>query len=257
MSATKRILAILLLVVVLASCKDKQTATPAPIPADTSLAQATLHIYHGDSLAPLPFRQTVTTALGDKITLKKVRYYLSNPVLIDSAGKRIPLGSWYHLVSVANPASFDVALPSIKPGRYRSLELMLGIDSAHNVSGAKAGDLAPDSGMFWTWASGYIHTLLEGDLARSATGSFAWHVGGFAKPTANQRTLRFALNGGQLLTVSPKGHLHLRIQANILAAFTGTLSLKTNPYITEAHQGSAVADQWLRVFRTDSAWATP
>lgn len=257
MSATKRFLAILLSIVVLASCKDKQAATPTPVPADTSRAQGTLYLYHGDSLAPLPFQQTVTTSRGDKITLKKVRYYLSNPALIDSSGRRVALGAWYHLVSVANPASFEVALPPIRPGRYQSLELMLGIDSTHNVSGAQAGDLAPDSGMFWTWASGYIHTMLEGDLARSSTGSFAWHVGGYGRPTANQRILSFPLNDGQMLAVAPKGHLHVRVQANILAALTGSLSLKNSPYVTEPHQGAAVADQWLRVFRTDSVWTTP
>jgi hypothetical protein len=158
------------------------------------------------------------------------------------------------LVSVANPASFALHLPRFALGRYQSLELMLGVDSARNTSGAQTGALAPDSGMFWAWNTGYIHTKLEGTLSRSAAGTFAWHMGGYKAPYANQRWIHLPLAPGQGLRIAGQHKLHVNMQANILSVLNGPVLLQTLPFISSEAVGAQIADIWGQAFTADSVW---
>jgi hypothetical protein len=108
--------------------------------------------------------------------------------------------------------------------------------------------------MFWAWNTGYIHTKLEGTLARSVTGTFAWHMGGFKAPYANQRWLRLPLAAGTGLHIGARRRLCVKMQANILAVLNGPVLLQTTPYISSEPIGAEIADIWGQAFSADSVW---
>ena len=57
----------------------------------------------------------------------------------------------------------------------------MGVDSAHNCSGAQTGALDPMNDMFWTWNSGYVMAKLEGisTASSSINQRMEYHIGGY------------------------------------------------------------------------------
>ena len=259
-------LAVLLIAVAAVAGCRKPVADPAPVvptdstpvaKADTNSAFFTVSIFHGQGTDTLLLNQPITTASGTKLTLSQIRYYLSNPVLIDSAGNRVPLGDWYHIVSLANPLSLRFTLPGAKAGRYRALELMIGVDSLRNCQGAQTGALASDSNMFWGWGSsrGYIHSMVEGMAGRSS--AFSWHLTGFAAPNANQRRIRLPLAGAAILPVQPKMAVTLFVQADLLRLFDGSVDPTQVQLLGLQSDAAALADLWATSFSVDTVTVGP
>jgi hypothetical protein len=135
---------------------------------------------------PVAIGDTFTTPAGETLTVSRLAYYLSNLRL-----RRVDGGSWspptrtntadgYWLVDLAEPASARIVLDGVPPGDYSGLELMIGVDPARSRDGAQTGALDPVHGMFWTWATGYIHLKLEGRSrqSRERDGLVTLHLGG-------------------------------------------------------------------------------
>lgn len=117
---------------------------------------------------------------GDTLTINRFKYYISHVQLIDEQGKKIKLPVQYYLIDAADSNSSIIQL-EIPFGKYTSIQFLLGVDSARNVSGVQSGALDPLHGMFWTWNSGYIMAKLEGTAISSqiAGKQFTYHIGGF------------------------------------------------------------------------------
>ncbi len=195
----------------------------------------------------------MSTPAGERIELTEVKYYLSNPVLTDSAGQRVPVAGWYRLVNLRNPASWKLTVPNVPVGRYQSLELLLGIDSSQSMRVDHSGQLAPDSGMFWTWDTGFLHTKTEGFVGRGRQ-YFSWHVGGFAHPYANQRRIQIPLGRGGL-ALRPGQTLRTYLRVDVGRALAGALTPEAALVVHDKQQGRTVANQWARAFVVDSVSA--
>jgi len=74
--------------------------------------------------------------------------------------------------------------------KNKTIELMLGVDSLTNVSGAFSGALDPTNGMYWTWQSGYINIKIEGHSLRTNK-PFVYHLGGYQGQFSSAQKLRF------------------------------------------------------------------
>lgn len=210
----------LLLGSVFLSCKkDPVSETPEPSPQPVPVEQGTL---------VLEFRNTVDTALlvygknyvnlnGDTFKVSKFNYYISNIVLTKEDNSVFVQPDSYRIIQQADPTSMKVQVSGVPVGNYKSIQLMLGVDSAKNNSGAHTGglDFTYATDMFWGWNTGYIFLKLEGTAPTSTISSdfFEYHIGGFGGVNKTQRT--FNLNVGAT-------------QAKVATAATPTVHLKTD-----------------------------
>lgn len=123
-----------------------------------------------------------TNANGDQFNVSTYKYYISNIKFVGSDGKEYAEPESYHFLDQADPASLSFTISDIPAGTYTTVKMVLGVDSARNVSGAQTGALDPIHGMFWTWSSGYIMAKIEGNFLKtstSASSGFSLHLGGF------------------------------------------------------------------------------
>lgn len=121
-----------------------------------------------------------TNPFGEKYTITKFRYYVSN-VSLTNGDKIFREKNSYHLIDEGNieSQSFSFTVPE---GNYTSLKFLLGVDSLHNVSGAQTDALDPAKDMFWTWNTGYVMAKLEGNSPSSTlvNNKYEFHIGGFS-----------------------------------------------------------------------------
>lgn len=154
------------------------------VAADTGLLEVEISQVAGAT--PLAPGQTLASPAGESLTVTRLAYYLSNLRLRRSDG-----GYWspraepdsdsgYWLIDLARPETGRIALAAVPAGEYVGLELMIGVDPARSRDGAQTGVLDPQHGMFWTWATGYIHFKLEGHSPQSQErdGAVSLHIGG-------------------------------------------------------------------------------
>jgi hypothetical protein len=121
----------------------------------------------------------------------------------------------------------------------------LGVNEAHNTSGANAGDLDPVNGMFWSWQSGYINFKIEGVSPSCDTrkNKFQFHIGGYKTPYHTVRELDIKLKA-------------LKDQATVVyievSNFFDTIELShENQVIIPGTKASQIADQLPKLFLTD------
>lgn len=168
--------------------------------------------------------QWYTTATGDSFTVTKFNYYISNVELTGLAGTYTEAES-YHLVQQSVASSHNFTLSNVPAGKYTTLTLTIGVDSARNTSGAQTGALDPTNDMFWTWSTGYIMLKLEGTAPRSPLSGklITYHAGGFKDANATQR--RVTLTLPTEITVSKNGVNHVHIEANVLKVLSGASTI--------------------------------
>ena len=125
------------------------------------------------------FDSLYTNPFGEKYSINKFRYYVSNISL--KSGEKDFNDKKYYLVDESNIESQSIFL-SVPQGNYFSINFLLGVDSLHNVSGAQTGALDPTKDMFWTWNTGYVMAKLEGNSPSSTlvNHKYEFHVGGFS-----------------------------------------------------------------------------
>lgn len=145
-------------------------------------ASLQLSITHMMGQQPL-VRKTVTytNPAGEPFTVSRFRYFLSNFSLETANGEMMVLPPAYFLVDDAIDVSKTLQLDSVPAGHYKSIRFLIGVDSIRNVSGVQSGALSVETGMFWTWNSGYIMAQIEGHspAITSPTQEFLFHAGGY------------------------------------------------------------------------------
>ncbi|NLR79948.1 MbnP family protein [Chitinophaga eiseniae] len=187
-----------------------------------------LHITHIMGAQPLVRNQvTYTNPSGEPFTISRFRYFLSNFSLETADGKRSTLPVSYFLVDDAIDSSKIIRLDNVPAGQYKSIRFLIGVDSIRNVSGVQSGALAVESGMFWTWNSGYIMAQMEGHspVITSPTQEFLFHTGGYK--AANQVLKYVELPFPQPLTISAGKQPEVQLSADVAKWFLpDTVSFK-------------------------------
>lgn len=120
---------------------------------------------------------TYSNAFGERYTINKLKYYVSNFLIPGSKMKKEQ--DPYHLINASvKDNSFTLKLAQ---GVYDNINFLVGVDSIRNCSGAQTGGLDPINDMFWTWNSGYVVFKLEGrSLSSNADlNRIEHHLGGF------------------------------------------------------------------------------
>ena len=216
----------------------------APAPA-TELEIEISHVAGATALEP---GVEITTPAGETLKVGKLVYYLSNLRLLRADGSgwtpspdpKTAEGYW--LVDLARPDSQRIRVSSAPAGEYTGIELLIGVDSARNGAGAQTGALDPALGMFWTWATGYIHFKLEGRSPASTEVDQAvtLHLGG----DGLQRSV-FLPFAPKPLRLAPelRSTVHLRADLNALLGGEAPLSFAKTALVMQPADGKRLAEQ--------------
>lgn len=221
---------------------------------DSPTAYLQFRFHHKAGDAALRLNTNYTNGFDEEFTISKFKYYVSNVVLEDGMTE-IAIPNAYFLVdeSVASSKTIRIA---VKPGRYSNLQVLLGVDSARNVSGAQTGALDPINDMFWTWNTGYIMMKLEGSspLSKAPNNRLQYHIGGFSGQHSALRPIDvafftpLALMANQTLTID--------ITADLLRWFDGVNNLPIAEHAVSMTPGalsSQYADNVAAMFSVDNA----
>lgn len=229
------------------SCK-KDPANPTPSPKE-----GTVLLEFANKVGTENLRMDGTmykNQNGDDFNVTKFNYYISNIKLNNTDGSSFAETESYHLLEHNKPASLNFSLAKVPTGTYKSITFTIGVDSLHNVSGAKAGALSPDYGMFWSWSTGYIMLKMEGTSPQSpaASNELRIHVGGFSGANNTIKTVTLDLPNS--ITVNgDENHIHLN--ADILKLF-GTKNIINFATMYVVHMPGAdakkVADNYESMF---------
>ena len=158
--------------------------------------------------APLQFRDSsYTNAFGESYTVSRLKFYMGNTSLKNATQYSPPENI---LVDAADDKE---QVLSIAPGRYDTLEFLLGVDSALNNSGAQDGVLDPLNGMFWTWNSGYIFFKMEGYSSSSTAdlNRIEHHIGGYEGPYNAIRKISLPIPGGIEVKATQEKSINLEL----------------------------------------------
>ncbi len=163
--------------------------------------------------------QWYKNANGDSFTVSTFNYYVSNIVLNGASGQTYIEPESYHLIQQGDLTSTSFDMVNIPVGTYNSVTFTIGVDSAHNVSGAQSGALDPSYGMFWTWKSGYIMLKMEGNSPKSTAsdGALTFHCGGFTGANSVLKTV--TVNFPNSIDISGATLPHVHLQADLLKMF--------------------------------------
>lgn len=158
------ILVIALTALMFSSCKKrtKETVTDGTVKSGLKIKFNT--ICNGQPITIGTMNNT--NAMGQTFSIDLLKYYISQLVLVDNKGNKIPINN-YDLIDISKEESSWISLPDLPSGTYTSLKINLGIDSNRNHQGAQDGDLDPIYGMIWTWNTGYIFYKHEGNYIKS------------------------------------------------------------------------------------------
>ncbi|HEV7382922.1 MAG TPA: MbnP family protein [Dyadobacter sp.] len=124
----------------------------------------------------------------------KLRYWVSNVILIDDKGAEFKVPESYYLIEEVGDLDLkgtvndnmniypakkreSVELTGIPAGTYKSIRFSIGVDQQHNDNlSLSAGELSIANGMSniaWMWHSSYIFSSLTGTV-KDAAGSIAF-----------------------------------------------------------------------------------
>lgn len=191
----------------------------------------------------------VTTILGEKISIEKFKYYVSNFSVTGQDGKRIALPVQYFLVDAANPGSQTISF-SIPDIAIKQISFLLGVDSIKNVSGIQTGALDPLNGMFWTWNSGYIMAKLEGTAEglASAGHRFTHDIGGYKSGENAARMIE--LN----LPVGSSNEIHITADLNKWFRGKSEIRITDAPVChTPGSLAMRIADNYATMFSVNTS----
>jgi hypothetical protein len=249
----------LLLLLTFGCKKDKNPATtdsPAPAPTnDKNSVSLVITNVAGNTVLKISKDSAYTgvtpkyiNANNDTFSVSMFRYYISNIKLKKSDGNYYTETESYHLVDAKDSANTcRIALSNVPVGTYISAELMIGVDSTRNCSGAQSGDLDPAKDMFWSWNQGYIFMKFEGYSASAPAASMhnvEYHIGGFKNPYNNSRKVVIPLSTS--LQVVTDHSSKILLKANVLEVFrTPTvISFSATPVIASPNSAVPLANNY-------------
>lgn len=184
----------------------------------------TLHFTHVVNGVVLKLNDTAAVyqnANGDSYTVTTFKYYVSNVVLTDEAGKSTSVPDSYYLINAADSLSLNPQINNIPAGKYKAISFTIGVDSARNFAGAQTGALDPAHGMFWSWNSGYIFLKMEGESVQSKAKlhKLTFHIGGVKQPNNTIRI--FSQQLAEPLVITANKTAEMSIETNAATLFKG------------------------------------
>jgi hypothetical protein len=245
----------LLLITIIASCQKELNFDKVPA-KEHNLVLKFRPVVQFDSI-PLEWGTTYTNAFKEKFTPTAFKFYIHGIALMNSdSPKTFRPADKYYLIDFADSASTEIKI-AVLPYVYNQISFIIGVDSAHNVSGAQTGALDPANGMFWSRTTGYIMAKLEGTSPQSDQGGrFEFHIGGFSGTNNVIKKLPplfFPFN--QNIDLKPGKTTEMFITADAYDWFNNPhdIRISQNPVIsTTGDLARQVAENYSDMFTVDS-----
>ena len=196
-----------------------QPAITPPVPGYPDSLAGTMQVtvsHHVDN-QPLAFaNQNYVNAAGDTFRITKLKYFISNVKLTNTAtGKTYLEKNSYHLLAPQeNKNGFK--LNGIPVKEFDQIEFSIGVDADANSRTDQTGDLDANTDMGWDWKTGYKFLNFGGSkVSRIAARNHAltFHIGG------NQNYKTYTLHLGQSLTFQKDKPHTLQLEANLNELF--------------------------------------
>ncbi len=184
------------LILIAASCKSAKETNGTLI----------IQFDHYISAEPLQFKSAIkyTNKSGNKYNIGVCRYIVGKFALTRDNGLIEYLDA-YHVVDADDPNTQKITVANVKPGNYKAISFIVGVDSASNndylANGTKPAGLASDVSMGWS-GMGFRFVVLEGDYYKDQNSttklSYGYHVGLNENLNSyNFSTSTFNINGNQ------------------------------------------------------------
>lgn len=241
---------------VIISCKKKADEDPAPASvAPTGKFRVEFeHLIGTEDLAFNTANTEYTNNVSETYNITKLKYYVSNVVLIKDDNSEYVVPESYFLIDASNANTSLISFDTIPEGKYTSMRFILGVDSTRNVSGAQEGALDTGNDMYWGWNSGYIFFKLEGSSPQSTAtdNMIQYHIGGFrdANNTNALKTINISF-GTSVLNVTETGNpqMHLSVDVSQVLKTPNDISFATNPAChMPGAMAKSIADNYADMF---------
>lgn len=213
----------------------------------------------------LEYDKTYSIASGEKYTIKKLKYYISNIQFMKSDGSvtTVQQDSSYFLVDESNSASMILSLPQVEIGKYLAIRLMIGVDSAKSMAPLeKRRGVLDMSGlgqdMYWTWNQGYIFFKMEGIYTdfSGKNDDYTYHIGGFGNNGSSLNNIKVITIplGSTECEVSEDKKLTINLIADISKVFNGKkeITIVDHPIITFSPFSIDIADNYSEMMSFSS-----
>ena len=172
------------------------------------------------------------TISGKTYNFDKLRYWVSNVVLIKSDGTELTVPNSYFLVEETNAVGIDegytypakkredIALSSIPAGDYKGIKLSIGVEQKYNDNlSLQIGELSQMNGMTniaWMWRTSYIFLALHGEVTSGATTkTFVAETG--LNANYKTKTIDFA----KTLRVDGDKTANVKVDLNVVSLLSG------------------------------------
>jgi len=249
---------IILLIAVCCSCSKEYSAsgftktTTTPVEDSFNL---TINFRPMVDTVKLSFDSTYRNFWKEEYKVSAFKFYVSNFSLINTDSGRA-----YHLdtgkvflVDAADSTTWSVKLLA-QPFIYNRISFLIGVDSLHNISGAKTGALDPAKGMYWTPSAGYIMAKLEGS---GKDNNFAYNIGGFSGDynVLRKPTLLFPFEQYLQISKTAGAKWVININANVNSWFYNPHQIKiaTNPTCTSPGlMAKDISENYSNMFSVDT-----
>ncbi|MCF2443357.1 hypothetical protein L0657_05265 [Dyadobacter sp. CY345] len=189
-----RIIIFALLSALFFACSDDENA-PLVKPVATGELSLTFDARVGNTDFALDKDFTIGS---QTVSFTKLRYWVSNMVLVDTKGTEYMVPDSYFLMEEVGELDLSgtindkliypankremITLKGIPAGEYKSVKFSIGVDARHNDNlSLRAGELSIANGMssiVWMWHSSYIFSSLAGSVKQgSETKTFKAETG--------------------------------------------------------------------------------
>lgn len=165
-----------------------------------------------------------TNGNGERLTIKRFNYIVSNIVLIDENGASFtyPKDESYFIIN-SEKEEFVVQLKNIPAGNYTKVKFGLGVDQSKYLRGEEEQqelwDLAATHNMTWSWITGYKFFNMEGTFtSNKVEGSprFSLHIGSHGTNLDNYKEVEINLPSIARVRETIKPSVHFMVDANKL-----------------------------------------
>lgn len=205
---------------------------------------------------------TYTNASGENFSITKLKYYVSNFVLtnIDGTTYTVPQDSCYFLVDESDETTHEPVL-NVPEGEYIRISFTIGVDSLRSTMdiSQRKGVLDPsvNTDMYLDQNNGYVFFNMEGNSAVSATGNFAYHIGGYGGATTatvnniKKIILDLTARGTPKVKTGKETNIHLMV--DVAKVFTGStdISIAANSFVSFDPFSVSVANNYSNMIRHD------
>ena len=248
------VLFILFTAAFISSCTKEYSASGvAKAPKEDSFNLTVNFTPMADTLK-LHFDSTYKNFWDEEYSVSAFKFYVSHFNLINTdSGRVYHLDSTkYFLVDASDSVTWAVKLLAV-PFTYNRISFLIGIDSAHNVSGVDTGALDPKKGMYISASAGYIMAKLEG---RSQGGNaFNYDISGFSGDNNVLRTpvLLFPFGNYLQITAGRKSIINVNADANAWFFNQHQIKIEDTPSCTSPGLlAKDISENYSKMFTVDT-----